>query len=294
MDRVREANNLCDLSDFLPFSVVGRRVGFVRPAFAERLTRWPEVFRVGQREGVRPATELDQLHTPVEERTRAVEEVLLALRGEGLISGWRDELYPVNRRYTESPYLLLERAAVPFFGVCGYGVHMNGYVGHGCELKMWVGRRAWDKPTSPGKLDQLAAGGQPFGIGLRENMIKECLEEAGAPYRIAKRMVPVGAVTYCLGTPQGVRPDVIFAFDLELPPDFEPINTDGEMTDFYLWPVEKVIETVRDTTEFKYNCALVIIDFLIRHGFIAPDHPDYVDLLSGLRNRERLLDSTFP
>ena len=34
--------------------------------------------------------------------------------------------------------------------------------------------------------------------------------------------------------------------------------------------------------DFKFNCHLVIIDFLIRHGLIGPDHPDYLDLISGL------------
>jgi hypothetical protein len=34
--------------------------------------------------------------------------------------------------------------------------------------------------------------------------------------------------------------------------------------------------------DFKFNCALVVIDFLIRHGLIAPDHPDYVALVRGL------------
>jgi hypothetical protein len=61
------------------------------------------------------------------------------------------------------------------------------------------------------------------------------------------------------------------------------------MEDFYLWPMEKVIETVRDTREFKPNCALVVIDFLIRHGFIPPDHPDYLHIIAGLMNRDVLL-----
>jgi len=43
-----------------------------------------------------------------------------------------------------------------------------------------------------------------------------------------------------------------------------------------------VIETVRDTDDFKFNCALVVIDFLIRHGFIGPGDAEYVDLLGGL------------
>ena len=75
---------------------------------------------------------------------------------------------------------------------------------------------------------------------------------------------------------------MLFDFDLELPADFRPANADGEISDFYLWPMDRVIETVRDTDDFKFNCALVVIDFLIRHGFIGPGDPQYVDLLGGL------------
>ena len=46
---------------------------------------------------------------------------------------------------------------------------------------MWIGRRARDKPTFPGMLDNFVAGGQPIGIGLMDNLIKEAAEEAGVP-----------------------------------------------------------------------------------------------------------------
>jgi hypothetical protein len=68
-----------------------------------------------------------------------------------------------------------------------------------------------------------------------------------------------------------------------------PSNQDGEVEGFHLWPVEQVMETVRDSEAFKLNCALVVIDFLIRHGYIPPDHPDYLALLQGRLGREQAL-----
>ena len=56
------------------------------------------------------------------------------------------------------------------------------------------------------------------------------------------------------------------------------------MAGFELLPVAEVMARVRDTDDFKINCNLVIIDFLIRHGFIGPDEPDYLDLIQGLRS----------
>jgi hypothetical protein len=72
-------------------------------------------------------------------------------------------------------------------------------------------------------------------------------------------------------------------YDLELPADFHPRCNDGEVETFYLWPVEQVMETVRDTEEFKPNCNLVIIDFLVRHGYLDQDAPDYLEIIQGLR-----------
>jgi hypothetical protein len=47
--------------------------------------------------------------------------------------------------------------------------------------------------------------------------------------------------------------------------------------------VRRVLETVRDTTDFKYNCNLVLIDFFVRHGLISADDPQFVAIVSGLR-----------
>jgi Domain of unknown function (DUF4743) len=283
LDRIRTANKH-DPGNFLPFRVSGIRVGCVKRDFAATLSRWPEVFHVDER-GVSLAPELDSAQAPATERTRAVGEVLRILREEGCIDGWRDELYPVNRNWSEEPFLLVERAAIPWFGVRGYGVHLNGFVRGRDGLSMWIARRSLNKPTGPGKLDQMVAGGQPAGMGLYDNMMKECWEEAGIPMEIAGRAKAVGAISYALETTVGFRPDIIFNFDLELPEHFTPVNTDGEVEAFYLWPMEQVVETVRDSDAFKFNCALVVIDFLVRHGYVAADDPDYSDIVEGLMTR---------
>ena len=78
---------------------------------------------------------------------------------------------------------------------------------------------------------------------------------------------------------------MVFVFNLELPPSFVPTNTDGEVAAFELWPVEDVAHAVASGQAFKPNCALVIIDFLVRHGFIAADHADFEAIVTGLHRR---------
>ena len=150
---------------------------------------------------------------------------------------------------------------------------------------MWVGHRSLTKPTGPGKLDHLVAGGQPHGIGIRDNLIKECDEEAAIPRELAETASAAGLVSYICARPEGLRDDVCFVHDLYLPADFTPVNTDGEVQGFYLWPIEKVMDILAAGEDFKFNCALVVIDFLVRHGVLGEDDPDYVSIVQGLRER---------
>ena len=281
VDRIAEANRH-DFDDFIPWLVAGIRVGCVRKSFAQTLARWPQVFAVSEHT-VRLAPALDHAQIPCQQRSEAVEQVCLQLREEGIVRGWRNERYTVATSWRTAPLLLLERAAMPWFGATAYGVHMNGFVHdeYGFE-HMWIARRSLDKPTGAGKLDQIVAGGQPYGAGLLDNMIKECAEEAGIPFELARHVRPAGAITYVSETDEGIRPDVIFNFDLQLPRHFEPVNADGEVHEFYLWDLGKVHDIIADSRQFKTNCALVIIDFLIRHGHIGADHPDYEALSRGL------------
>jgi len=281
VDRIADANRH-DFSDFMPWLVAGVRVGCVRRSFAQTLQRWPAVFAVSEHD-LRLAPPLDRVQTPCEQRTEAVEQVCLELRDEGVVRGWRDERYTVARAWQSAPLLLLERAAVPWFGVTAYGVHLNGYARdeYGFE-QMWIARRSLSKASGAGKLDQLVAGGQPHGIGLLDNMIKECAEEAGIPFELARQMRTSGAITYVSETDEGIRPDVIFNFDLQLPRHFDPVNADGEVDEFYLWDLGKIHDIIAGGQRFKTNCALVVIDFLIRHGHIGADHPEYETLVRGL------------
>mmetsp|Transcript_21147 Transcript_21147/g.47941 ORF Transcript_21147/g.47941 Transcript_21147/m.47941 type:complete len:289 (-) Transcript_21147:240-1106(-) len=238
-------------------------------------------------------------------RSSAVAAAAASLRDSGIISGWRDELLPVTPALPcDRAAFLIERAAAPHFGTVSFGVHVNGYVADEAApggKRLWAARRARSKGVCPGMLDHIVAGGQPAGIGLMENVIKECAEEAGIGEALASRAIPVGAVSYeyfvhpeytggnVFPSDDGtgtIKRDVLFCFDLELPADFEPVAVDGEVEEFFLMDLGKVAECMApDTTDpIKPNCNLVIADFMLRHGFVGPDDgPAYFDVVKGLR-----------
>ncbi len=270
--------NRWDRSLFIPFRVDGEQVGLIRPGFAQQLRQWPGIFRVEPE-----AVTWVSPHSGFEDRNAALHEVLERLVEQGAVTYLHGEKYPVTAGCRLKPRLLIDRACAPYFGVRAFGQHMNGYVRDANGLKLWVGKRAADRRVYPLHLDNLVAGGLPWGVTLAENLRKECREEADIPPELACRAVGVGAVTYCRDSDRGLKPDVMYCYDLELPADFRPRCNDGEVESFYLWPVEQVMETVRDTEEFKPNCNLVIIDFLVRHGYLDQDAPDYLEIIQGLR-----------
>jgi len=277
LDHIRACSRW-DPARFIPWRVDGARVGLVRRDFARHLCAWPRVFRVEPEAltWVHPAAGLD-------ERSALLADVLRELHAQGLIARWHGERYPVFTAERNRPQLLIDRAWAPLFGVRAFGQHLNGYVRDGAALKLWVARRAADRRHYPGRLDNLVGGGLPWGLGLAENLRKECQEEAGMPPELADRAIPVGAVSYCREDDGGLKPDVMYCYDLELPADFTPIGTDGEVEAFYLLPAEEVLAIVRDTDDFKLNCNLVITDFLVRHGYLSPETPEYLAILQGLR-----------
>ncbi len=286
LDKI-EACNKHDLSHFVPFRVDGDRVGWIRPSLAKQLARWPTTFHVSST-GVLLAPELRSF----DDRSAAVEETVRVLINEGVIPYWHGEYYPVTTQGREEARMVIDRGSAGYFGIRAFGQHLNGYVRQGDELKLWIGRRSPDRMHAPDKLDHLVAGGVPYGIGLDENLVKECEEEAGIPTDLARQAVPVGAVSYCAETARGLKPDMLYCYDLELPEDFVPRSTDGETVEFHLWPIRRVADLVNDTDEFKLNCNLVIIDFMIRHGYIRPEHPDYAALVAGLHPSPAFLTRT--
>lgn len=271
-DRIRACNHF-DPAEFVPFVAAETPVGAVRRdrlAAVEALA--PALSVDTGREGV--AVRLDARLGDFHSRTAALDGAARTLVARGELRRLKGEAYAVSSVEGGPPLFALDRAAVPYFGVRGRGLHVNGFVRDGGRMRMWVARRARTKSAYPGKLDNMVAGGQPMTLTLLDNLVKEAFEEASIPPALARQAVAVGEISYCVAVEAGLRPDVIHCFDLELPADFVPIPHDGEVERFHLLPVEEVLAIVRESDEFKFNCALVVIDFALRHGFIAADDPD--------------------
>jgi 8-oxo-dGTP pyrophosphatase MutT (NUDIX family) len=274
-DRINHCNSY-DPERAMPLWAGEHRVGWLRRDNAALLQPYHKVFEV-KRDSARLT-----IDGSCETVSRAVDGVVEALVAERRIPKWRSETFDVARHWGEAPIFRLDRGAVPFFGVRAYGVHLNGYRRVGDGYSLWIGRRASNKQVAPGKLDNIVAGGIGNGYGAAATLIKEAEEEASIDAALIGRAVAVGALTYRMGTRIGIRDDVMFVYDLEVPADFEPMNSDGEIAGFELMPLSAILERIRSTTDFKFNVNLVILDFAVRHGVLRPDDPEYLDVANGL------------
>jgi len=192
-------------------------------------------------------------------------------------------------RYGYGYLFSMERAACALFGVITYGVHMTVYEQRQGDdgdadrggVRIWVPRRAATKPTYPGMLDNSVAGGIAGGTSALDTIVKEAAEEASLdPELVRKRARAVGAVSYYRQTDAGwLQPEVQYVYDMRLEPgEAQLMPRDGEVESFKLMSVDEIVPRMH-AGEFKPNCALVLIDFLVRHGYLTPENePRYVEI----------------
>ncbi|KAG5931734.1 hypothetical protein E4U53_001638 [Claviceps sorghi] len=158
------------------------------------------------------------------------------------------------------------------------------------QMHIWVAKRS-ENITYAGKLDQLVAGamGAQDDNNAMKVLRREAMEEAGLAVDIETGHVRrngqyVGTVQRgpCIsffdkkdgvaGSEHGqLEPGIRFTFDLEVDADFVPEPCEPEsIAGFVLKNVDEVKHDLK-SREWKPNCALVMLDFLLRKGQMRPE-----------------------
>lgn len=261
----------------LPFYVREHVVGWLRPSFADLLRRWPHVFEVNDAYVSLRA----KPDTPAG-RTDAMTEVIRDLHRDGVLTGWRDEQVSVSHHYAAPELLRMERCACRHFGVMVYGAHLNGFTRVEGLPHAWIARRSADKPIDPDRLDNLVGGRIPAGLTVDETLRKEAWEEAGIAPSLLAGLNCLGAVRVEYSVPEGLHREILFVHDLWLPPEFKPVNQDGEVSEIRRMALEDVVQSLL-TGDFTLDAGAVTIDGLLRLGAVMPEDPQYLDLLRLLK-----------
>jgi len=271
-----EALNSYNKEDKIALIVDGKRLGQIKKEYLPLCIKSAFNYKKG-------VLEFKECFSDFNSRSYALDMLANLLLEQNILPKLKREKYALSTSLNAKPYALLDRSISTFLGVLSYGQHLNGIVRKSDGLYMWIGTRAKDKGYCNGMLDHLVGGGLPYGIDLYENLAKECYEEAGISKELARRAKAVGIVSYWHEYELGGKEDIIFCYDLELPKSFVPQCTDGEVEKFELMPIKEVANIVKNQWAFKPNCELVIIDFLLRWGYIDHTDKDYIDIARSLR-----------
>ncbi|KAL8713015.1 MAG: hypothetical protein Q9220_002875 [cf. Caloplaca sp. 1 TL-2023] len=206
-----------------------------------------------------------------------------------VLEKWRNELYTVHG---PDQIIKMERSGSPLFGIVTYGVHMTTYLNDRDGMKIWVPKRAKGK-TYGGLLDNTVAGGLATGEQPSECIVREAAEEASFPEKVVRATAKAcGTISYFslrdvrAGGETGLlQPEVQFVYDMEVGADVVPKPCDDEVEDFRLWTVPEVQQALSEGL-FKPNCALLLLDFFVRHGILtAQNEKHYVEIVSRLHRK---------
>ena len=152
-----------------------------------------------------------------ESRSAALAPVVRRLAEDGLITGWRDELYPACPAFDRPALFAVERAAAARFGLRSFGVHLMGYLGPrrgDGALGGAAQRRQGDRTGHEGRLRRRRHGPRHRALAV---MVKEAWEEAGLPAALAERAKAAGEVRFAFQSDQGIDFGLDYQYELELP-----------------------------------------------------------------------------
>lgn len=263
----------------VPFFVVGAQgqaveAGSVARAHATALRRWPQWLQVhGER---------ITLQAGAATRGEAMATMNHALRAAGLIVAWRDEPFPLFDVHGRALGFAIERAATRFWGTLTLGAHCNGFVAdaRGRPAQLWIARRAFDKATDPGKLDNLIGGGVPAGQSPRDTVLREGWEEAGLPTAQMAGLARGRVLQLLRDIPEGLQREWVHVYDLALPPDVTPRNQDGEVAALALHAVPHALALAAGH-EMTVDASLVTLDFALRHCLFEPGEQAALERAAG-------------
>ena len=170
------------------------------------------------------------------QRSQALQVFLVQQAAQGRLTGWRGEFFawwPDTPAWPPAldvpPFLCVERSGFRHLGMMSHAVHIHGFLPNG---DLWCGRRSDHKPTDPGLLDNLAAGGLSAGETPVTTALRELAEEASLRLPNANRLRCAGVIHTQRPEPQGWHDEQLLVYTLHLSEQETPVNADGEVQEF--------------------------------------------------------------
>lgn len=182
-------------------------------------------------------------------------QIAVSLDRAGLVKAWRDELLNVfaNTEIVGA----VERGAVRPLGLITQAVHLNAWSHDG---KLWVAKRAPNKPTDPNKWDTMVGGLAVAFESLETSLLRESEEEAGlSEHHLQNRGALRTLLRMYRRLPEGYQVEDVLISDCVLSPEVIPQNQDGEVSETRLLSIGDWWEMMQ-TDVFTLEAEMVLID----------------------------------
>ena len=293
------------MSQYYYFLLEGYKkpVGYVHKAFVQKMI-WPKYWKTEHDKRLltlTSATKFDQRSA----RTQSVKETLQLSVKAGTITApelWTDESFPIHA--ADGTHVLdINRPGLDIFGVISYFVHMIGWTTTSSKdgtKKFWVPQRSPTKSNYPNMLDNTVGGClSSSSENPLDGIVRECEEEISLDsVHPLSRIKACGITSYHMtktdsGEP-GCQSQVQYLYEMEIGGEEEDvvprIGGDGEVGEIFLMSLEEVKRALADG-EFKPNCAMTWLSYLIRHGHLnAENEAEFVEIACCLNRRHELFD----
>ena len=150
------------------------------------------------------------------------------------------------------------------------------------------------KMSYPGMLDNTVGGSLSSGERPIDCIVRESAEEASFPEDYIRDNVKAcETLSYQMSRTDdgrhGCQHQVQYLYEIELKEHIIPKPFDGEVEEFTLKTLEEVRKALAQG-EFKLNCAMTWMAYLIRHGIVnAENEPNLLEIDSRLHRKHDLL-----
>lgn len=278
-----------DLAGFVPVNINGKQYGWASDEIAQKLGCYPHIWIYDTASGL-------HLHESLEtfkQRTDAVDSCFVQLSSQGLLPVMPDysqfgeiDWFPVGG--TQNPYFIVKRFYAPYLGIRVDSVVLNGYQ----DQHYWTSTRSEHVHDSPGKLDIMSAGAVTYGNSIFEGLVDEAYHEAGLSEADLAHAQNEGTIhVHYIDKKNRFINEYFHVFDLNTKGNIIPkTRIPFEVAGYNLMSFDKVMDIIHNTTEYSPKIILVVIDFMLRHGYLDqhdPMHESVCVLLSRCRNPEK-------
>lgn len=276
-----------DLTGFVRVIIAGQPIGWTRREFAVLADGFNDTWDFQDE-----ALHLSNAYADYDARTQAIDETFVALSEAGHLPSMPDygslggiDWYPIYSNGQANDRLaIIKRFYAPFLGIHNEAIMVHGF--H--DNRYWAAKRGKIVEYGAGLLDIMVAGAVRHDQNLEEAILDEGMAEANIDATWLPHIKPVQKLHFYYLTERGFLMNETFhIYDFDTHNTFEPkTNLPLEVEGFQEYSIPEIMIAVQHGNIFKGQINMVLADFLIRHGHLTAEHPDYqttYDLLYQIR-----------